>query len=248
MKKHLKGFIAGVIVTVLVFSGVMTAFAALPEIIWNNVSIATGRYKIYIDGELFEATDKNGVIEVFNYNGWLWAPFEHIARALGQNARWDGDTRSLFLTTPEVPPPPKPKVTYFFDVLTAYEQNNRWSTYENQSFKMLGDEYTNGWEFRCSDYNSSVEAYFLYNLRGQYKTIKGILGHIDGSSRDHTGTISIYLDDKLYKEYPVTSTMLPMEVTVDVTDANIMKVTFKSNNTATHSSTSCYGFGNVTVE
>ena len=104
----------------MIFSGV-TVFAR-PPVTWHSVRIATGEYKVYIDGELFEATDRNGnVLEPFNYNGWIWAPFEHIAKALGKNARWDGDTHSLHLTTPAVPPPPRPKVTYFFDVLEPFE-------------------------------------------------------------------------------------------------------------------------------
>ena len=54
MKIHLKGFIAGVIVTVLIFSGIMTAFAPLPEIIWNNANASSGTFSVYLDGNLYK--------------------------------------------------------------------------------------------------------------------------------------------------------------------------------------------------
>jgi len=244
MKQRIISFIAGILVTLIVIS--LSVFAALPDITWQTLSAAFGGYKVYIDGELFEARDRSGIIEPFNYNGWIWAPFEHIAVALGMNARWEQDTRSLYLDTPPVPPPPKPKVTYFFDVLTAYEntsKTNAWGNItENTSFKMLGDEYIKGWRFSVSGAsNFSLSVY--YNLRGEYKSIKGILGSVDGTNRDYTGVINIYLDDKLYKEYPMTGNMIPMEVAIDVTSANVMQIKFTSNN-----NTATYGFGNVIIE
>jgi hypothetical protein len=109
-----------------------------------------------------------------------------------------------------VPKPPAPKVTYLFDELKAYDNSNKNIIVENQSFKMLGDECIKGWRFYTDLAPSGATAF--YNLRGQYKTVKGVLGHIDGTNRDGIGTLSIYLDDKLYKEYPLTSDMLPTEL------------------------------------
>ena len=247
MKKRIQGMIIGFLIATLIFSGVFTVFAS--NVRWENIRVAYDNYKIYIDGELFEARDRTGVIEPFTYNGWIYAPFEHIAKALGKNARWESATRSLYLTTPEVPPPPRPRVTYFFDVLSAYERHGGTAFIGNYtfpvlsddiSFRMLGDEYTRGWRFHC--YRSGP---VLYNLRGQYKNIKGILGHIDASERDGTGTISFYLDNELYKEYPVSATMLPTEIILDVTGVQIMRIEWTTNSPRRWS---LYGLGNVTIE
>ena len=73
---------------------------------------------------------------------------------------------------------------------------------------MLGDEY-NGLTFMNWNRNTT---YALYNLRGEYKTLKGTLGHVDGGNRNDPGTINIYLDNDLSKTYPAASSMIPIEV------------------------------------
>ena len=94
MKKHIKGIIIGFLAATLLFS---TVVMAAPATVWRKIDVAYGDYKIYINGVLFEATDKNGNIESFSYNGWIYSPFEHIARALGKSVRWDGKTNSLYI-------------------------------------------------------------------------------------------------------------------------------------------------------
>jgi len=247
MKKHLKGFIAGFLVAIILVGSITTVFAAATQ---KKIDVFYDNYQIVIDGDKFEATDKSGVIEPFSYNGWIYAPFEHIAKALGKTARWDGNTKTLFLDTPAVPVAPKPKVTNFFDVLKAYDikVHQGYAYEENKSFSMLGDEYTNGCIFYLHGYNKSSSgnsATTFYNLKGQYKVIKGMLGHI-GATDDSTGTFSVYLDDKLYKEYPMTGNMLTTDIVIDVTGVQILKIT--ATRTDTTNSAKKFGFGNVTIE
>ena len=95
MKKHIRGFIIGFLIATLMFSGI-TAFAR-PILDWRKIDVAFADYKIFIDGEPFTPEDRHGMIEPFTYNGWIYAPFEHIARALGKGVRWDGDTHSFYV-------------------------------------------------------------------------------------------------------------------------------------------------------
>ena len=94
MKQRIQTFIVGFLVVAILIGGV--AMAA-PATTWEKIDVAYGNYKIYVDDKLFEAIDKNGAIESFNYNGWIFAPFEHIAKALGKSVKWDGDTNSLYI-------------------------------------------------------------------------------------------------------------------------------------------------------
>ncbi|MCL2158084.1 MAG: copper amine oxidase N-terminal domain-containing protein [Oscillospiraceae bacterium] len=98
MKKSEKAkyFVLGALVMGLVFSFVVPAVAAATTT-KKNVDVYYG-YTVYVDNVKFEPTDKNGAIEPFNYNGWIYAPFEHIAKALGKSVRWDADTRSLYIS------------------------------------------------------------------------------------------------------------------------------------------------------
>jgi len=94
MKQRIQGIIIGILISALLFS---TVVMAAPATVWKKIDVAYGDYKIYVDGELFEATDKNGKIESFSYNGWIFSPFEHIAKTLNKGVRWDGDTHSLYI-------------------------------------------------------------------------------------------------------------------------------------------------------
>jgi len=246
MKQRIQGIIIGILISALVFGSITTVFAAATL---KKIDVYYDNYKIVIDGEPFEARDKSGVIEPFSYDGWIYAPFEHIAKALNMNARWDGKTKTLFLDTPAVPPAPKPKVKYFFDVVKAYDIQSHVSGYkeygENISFKMLGDDYTNGCSFKIFPnkfYGNSISTF--YNLKGQYKTLKGVLGHI-GTTDASSGTFSIYFDDKLYKEYPITGNMVTKDIVLDVTGVNILQITVTRTDDGSHTT---YGFGNVTIE
>ena len=99
MKQRIQGIIIGVLITALLVGGIMTVTGA--SIVWKQIDVAYDNYKIYINGEEFKASDKNGVIEPFSYNGWIYAPFEHIAHALGMSCKWDGNTNSFYITSPK---------------------------------------------------------------------------------------------------------------------------------------------------
>ena len=68
---------------------------------------------------------------------------------------------------------------------------------------------------------------------------------IDGTASGNGGTFYIYLDDKLYKEYPISGDMLVKEVTIDVTGVQILNITISYTGPGRNAK---YGFGNVTIE
>jgi len=243
-KKRIKSIILALVTAMVLCT---TVFAAP---VWKNVSIAYNNLKVNIDGVETILTDLEGrAIEPFIYDGVAYVPLSPLARALDKNAVYDGSAGTIFITTPAVPPPPKPappKVEYFFDVLTEFENNN-YNISSDQSFKMLGDEYTRGWFFGGGGNRSQISS-VSYNLRGQYKTIKGVLGHIDGQTRDFTGTVSFYvgLEKKFHKTYPVTGTMKPMEIEINVIGVDILTIEWVVNGSTYYYAV--YGLGNVTIE
>jgi len=97
MKQRIQGIIIGILIMVIIFSSI-NIFAALPETTRRTIEVDYG-YNLYMDGELFAPKSRDETIELFNYKGWIWAPFEHIVSAFGGNARWESNTRSLFVTT-----------------------------------------------------------------------------------------------------------------------------------------------------
>jgi len=246
-RKRIKSMILAFLAAVLLCT---TVFAAP---VFKNAQLAYNDLKVNIDGVETVLTNLEGEkIEPFIYDGVAYVPLSPLARALGRNAVYDPETITIFITTPVVPPPPKPKVTYFFDVLESFEsRGNTYLIKSDQSFKMLGDEYTRGWTFGVyhSGYYGKTHS-ISYNLREQYKTIKGVLGHIDGRNRDITGTLYFYagLEKELKKTYPVTGTMKPLEIEINVSGIDILTIEWVVDGSYEGMSDHIYGFGNVTIE
>ena len=106
-----KYFIAGMIFMTILFTLITSAAANFtypsgtvessnntPTRFRRDIRIMYDDYKVFIDGTRFEPTDRNGVITPFTFEGWIYAPFEHIAKALGHEVRWDGSTNSLHIS------------------------------------------------------------------------------------------------------------------------------------------------------
>jgi len=94
-----KGFIMGLLVASILFGG-FTAFAWGVGPRWETIWVAYDNYRIVINGVPFQAVEPNGtVIEPFAFEDRIFAPFEHIARALGMTSNWDQFTNTLHLAT-----------------------------------------------------------------------------------------------------------------------------------------------------
>ena len=94
--KNLKGFIAGVLTTLLVVIVAMTVFAK------QEVKTITATYnniRVTIDGKLTELKDAAGnSVEPFLYNGTNYLPARAISEAVGYDVGWDSDTHTIILT------------------------------------------------------------------------------------------------------------------------------------------------------
>ena len=112
--KQLKGFVCGVLVTVLLLSCI-TVFASATT---RQISILSGHIRLVVDGQYVVPADAQGrVVEPFVYDGTTFVPVRAIAEALGLDVTWNGNTSTVYLTrraqttttTPTVTtPPPTP--------------------------------------------------------------------------------------------------------------------------------------------
>ncbi|MBQ3225306.1 MAG: cell wall-binding protein, partial [Oscillospiraceae bacterium] len=93
MKKRLQGLVAGVMVGVILTSGV--AIAANTTTLYN---VLTHGVKIVIDGEKLTPTDVNGnIVEPIIYNGTTYLPVRAVATAIGKAVYWDGPNYTVYL-------------------------------------------------------------------------------------------------------------------------------------------------------
>lgn len=95
--EKMKGFLAGVMMTVLVAGLGVSALAAT-----NRIEVSDG-VTITINGAAFTPRDANGnPVPVFSYNGTVYGPVRAICQAAGLQVGYDTGTNTAQITTPEV--------------------------------------------------------------------------------------------------------------------------------------------------
>ena len=212
MKKHFKGIIIGFLLAVLVFN-TMNVIAALPALRWAKIDAAFG-YTVYVDGVKFEPRDRNGIIESLNYNGWIYAPFEHIAKAIDMPVYWEAETRSLYLgrRTPvgvRVP---------FFQEVPAYDVSQQ-SRVKEESGTMGGITHSEAMVYQTW---GSAE-YSLHNLGGVYREVRGYIGRVDGTNK-HGTTFNFYGDGRLLESFEIEADDFPKLISVNVAGVTQLKI------------------------
>jgi len=91
-KDTLKGFLSGVIVTVLLST---TVFAAPVQ---RTITAVYNNIQIYVDGIQIHPSDSTGnPVEPFSYNGTTYLPVRAVATALNKEVTWDPATNSIYL-------------------------------------------------------------------------------------------------------------------------------------------------------
>ena len=85
------------------------------------------------------------------------------------------------------------------------------------------------------------DSFQLHNLNGQYTTLTGTIGRVDGSSRNW-GTIVFSGDHKMLAYFDIGVDDLPRDISVDVTGVHVLKIEIFLNGNTT------LAFGNAMIQ
>lgn len=127
---------------------------------------------------------------------------------------------------------------YLVTDIEPYAQNGYY-TYK-QGKKMGGDTYNNF--FALAKYDGGE--YCSFNLKGNYKKLKGIIGNIDGDEQSNF-KVSILGDKKELESYEIKEGDLPIEIEVDINGVKELRFEITEGSTSYH--TYYLGFGNMEV-
>lgn len=95
-KERRNGFLAGILVSALVFTLIGSAAAAITK---KTLDAEYSGIKIQMNGQYFTPTDVNGnIVEPFAVNGTTYLPVRAISNALGLDVEWDGENNTVLLT------------------------------------------------------------------------------------------------------------------------------------------------------
>ena len=96
MKRDIRSFVLGCLVTTVVISLTGTAAATVAQ---KTLVADYNNIKVTLDGQKVNLVDANGAaVEPFAVSGTTYLPVRAVADALGLNVAWDGNTQTVVLT------------------------------------------------------------------------------------------------------------------------------------------------------
>ena len=221
MLKKTKGFITGFICCIMIFAVAGTVFASSNTI---NASITFKDIKLVVDGVLFTPKDVDGnVVEPFIYNGSTYLPVRAVGEALGKAVDWDGETSTVYIG--DKPGAPEATQKKYLGVDLAAYQSNR--TEISQNVKMGGTTYGNAIVFNpLGIIVSGIRGMIAecdFNLNGEYSTISGKVGKVDGAG-DVDAVMNIYGDQKLIMSLDLKTFMFGDDISFSVAGVRQLKI------------------------
>ena len=215
-QKNWKSFAAGMLTMALILALGIPALAAGNIKTLQNVTV--GGIHIVIDGKELHPTDVNGnPVDPFVYNGTTYLPIRAVANALGKAVSWDGPTYTVYLG--DMDGQLEYPTVMLKDMKSIADRPNSQS--------ILTDNYGNRYNsaIKCELYDSME---YLLNMK--YSRFKGTLYVPEGTTGGDL-SMTIEADGRvLYTSPSMEKTSAPVDVDVNVTGYNDIKIYFTCEN------------------
>jgi len=195
--------LSGLLVAVFAVAIAIPAFAASVMTIDVEPDV-----KVYVDDAPIDAGETHGNPEAFIYNGTTYIAAKAVSLSLGENVKWDGSTRSVYIGKHEG------SSYYLMDVCPPYQMEGEHRT----SVRMADQIYPSA--IALSPYECA-----LFNLQGKYDTLSFDVGHVDGRSLRGDAQFNIYLDGELVFTAEHKAEQMPAHYEVSLNGALQLKIT-----------------------
>lgn len=221
-KQSIQGFLSGVLVTALLAGAALPAIAAGASI-WVDTGV-----KVYVNDAPIDAGDTHGNPDAFIYNGTTYVAVAAVSKSLGENVKWEGNTKSVYIGKHAG------STTYLLDVCQPYEGKS----YKLPStISIAGTKYMHGLDL------ANHGGFAIFNLNGKYDSLEFSIGRIDNVGDKCDGILEIYLDGQLYDSIDIGWQDLPQTVRVPLNGALQLKLQMVGYGNMAH-----YGLCEMTVK
>lgn len=215
-RERFKGAIFGVVLTLMLVSAV-GVFASGQ--VSKNVKVIYSNIKLVVDGKPTEfGNDSAGnKIEPFIYNGTTYLPVRAVGDAIGKKVDWDGGTQTVYLGK-------KPgEISYMTEEIEPYDNYyvNIYKLNSSKKLNIAGKEYDTAYLAR-----NISQGKLQFNLNSQYKNLNFDLGPSAKFDNNYPGKLDIFLDNKLYKSYEVTSNSPIETININLNGVNQIRFEF----------------------
>ncbi|WP_187355477.1 stalk domain-containing protein ['Paenibacillus yunnanensis' Narsing Rao et al. 2020] len=216
-KDKVKGFVTGMLTTVLFASLMGTAFATSGTL--KSIKVVEGGIKLFVDGQLVKPLDAAGnIVEPFIYDGTTYLPLRALSNALTNNqkpVKWDPDTSSIY-----VGQAPVAAQTDISDI-EVYDMNGK--VYKESYYYVLDEKVA---VFNGLGSNS----YYTYILHSNYSALTGqFVVPYTTLGDSTTSNLKFYSVDKkgnetLLKEYATSAGDESKAIDVNISGVEILKI------------------------
>jgi len=215
-RDQLQGFIAGILVVLLLLP-MGTAFGA-PTWTSRDITVLQGGIRLVVNGQEFTPRDAQGrVVEPLIFQGSTFVPLRAVGEALGYPVDWDGSTTTVYIGR-------LPQGTPFLQAAPWFERSSIHWTITTATVNMLGQPFANAMIVTNSGGNfTSGTAWSHHSLNGQFTTLSGTIGRIDGSGTSPS-TISFIGDGRELVSFTIDGNTHPTDISVDVTGVLVLRI------------------------
>lgn len=219
MNQKVKGIITGIVVGVLLSSGI--SIAKTTTTLYN---VLTQGISIVVDGQKINPKDGAGnKVEPFIYNGTTYLPVRAVADAFKKEVSWDKDSYTVYLGKQ----PEKNVVegdTVALNQLAPIGGNPSITTQAH----LVRDEFKNEYDYAWMNSPGSYSA--EYEVNGEYSRFKGVLYIPIQQSCNNSTTFSVIADGKeIYKSPAIILTSKPVDIDVDISGCKKVKLAFSNS-------------------
>jgi hypothetical protein len=197
-----------------VCAAVLLCSSAVPTFADNTV-------RIVVDGQEIIPTDANGnVVEPIIINGTTYLPVRAVAEAFGKAVSWDGPSYTVYLGD----------MGGDLEYPTVELQDMTSISDKPEAWKTLTDNYGNRYSKGVIYSSWSGEKTLEYLLNMKYSSLKGTLCIENGENHDGTVYMQVIADGRtIYTSPEMDKTSSPVNVDVNVTGYNDVKIILSSN-------------------
>jgi len=207
MKKTVKGFVAGVLMTVM----------ATATLVWANAGGVMREVfygvNIVVNGVPQDFSDD---MTPFITGGRTFLPVRGIAEVFDVPVDWHGPTQTVYIGT-------IPHGMPFFQTVPAFQGSG--SARGLGTASMLGNSFPNTLRSNTAPQSSNRNFWNEYNLNGQFNSLTGTIGRIDGSGVA-ASTISFIGDGRTLATFTVDENTHPTDISVDVRGVLVLRIQF----------------------
>lgn len=253
-KMTLKGFIMGIMVSILVATTIVPVSAAVIK----EIKVVMQGINIYVDGNIQVPTDANGnVVEPMIYNGTTYLPVRALTNMLtDKEVSWDANTQTVFIGKK----PDNGGKSVLMDALKPYRMG--WCemfTGKEAQFKLLDETQS---PFNClklsygsfsgTTKNTRIKA--IYKLDSDYSTINGyFVVPYDSLGDKSTAVIQFYSVDQygektLIQSFSTKAADEALKISVPVLGVNILQIEMAKSETSEWAAGAFYNVTLTTAE